>query len=41
LRRGGVGYYPKTGFMHIDTGPIRYWSWYISHIQGKSNKTMI
>jgi len=25
LRRGGVGYYPKTGFMHIDTGPIRYW----------------
>ena len=26
LRRGGVGYYPKTGFMHIDTGPIRYWS---------------
>jgi len=25
LRRGGVGYYPKSGFMHIDTGPIRYW----------------
>ncbi len=25
LRRGGVGYYPKNGFMHIDTGPIRYW----------------
>ena len=26
LRRGGVGYYPKSGFMHIDTGPIRYWT---------------
>ncbi len=25
LRRGGVGYYPKSGFMHMDTGPIRYW----------------
>jgi uncharacterized protein YcbK (DUF882 family) len=25
LGRGGVGYYPKSGFMHIDTGPIRYW----------------
>jgi uncharacterized protein YcbK (DUF882 family) len=25
LQRGGVGYYPRTGFMHIDTGPIRYW----------------
>ncbi len=25
LRRGGVGYYPRSDFMHIDTGPIRYW----------------
>ncbi len=25
LKRGGVGYYPRNGFMHIDTGPIRYW----------------
>ncbi len=25
LHRGGVGYYPRSGFMHIDTGPIRYW----------------
>jgi len=25
LRRGGVGYYPRSGFMHIDTGPVRYW----------------
>lgn len=22
---GGVGYYPKDGFIHIDTGEIRKW----------------
>jgi uncharacterized protein YcbK (DUF882 family) len=25
LRVGGVGYYPKSQFVHIDTGPVRYW----------------
>ncbi len=25
LKRGGVGYYPKKGFVHIDVGPVRYW----------------
>ena len=25
LRGGGVGYYPSSGFVHIDTGPIRRW----------------
>lgn len=25
LQGGGVGYYPKSGFVHIDTGRIRYW----------------
>jgi len=25
LKIGGVGYYPKSGFVHIDVGPIRYW----------------
>ena len=25
LRRGGVGYYPKSHFIHIDTGAPRYW----------------
>ncbi len=25
LRRGGVGYYPKSGFVHVDTGRVRYW----------------
>jgi hypothetical protein len=26
LRMGGVGYYPRTHFVHADTGKVRYWS---------------
>jgi uncharacterized protein YcbK (DUF882 family) len=25
LRAGGVGYYPRSGFVHLDTGPFRTW----------------
>ena len=25
LARGGVGYYPKSGFVHLDTGRVRQW----------------
>lgn len=25
LNRGGVGFYPRSGFVHLDTGPVRYW----------------
>jgi uncharacterized protein YcbK (DUF882 family) len=25
LKRGGVGYYPDPNFVHVDTGPVRYW----------------
>lgn len=25
LHGGGVGYYPHSDFVHIDTGPIRHW----------------
>jgi len=25
LKGGGVGYYPKSDFVHIDTGRVRYW----------------
>jgi uncharacterized protein YcbK (DUF882 family) len=24
-RRGGVGYYPASDFVHVDTGRVRYW----------------
>lgn len=24
-RLGGVGYYPKNGFVHLDAGPARHW----------------
>jgi uncharacterized protein YcbK (DUF882 family) len=25
LRAGGVGYYPRSDFVHVDCGPVRYW----------------
>jgi uncharacterized protein YcbK (DUF882 family) len=25
IKRGGVGYYPKSDFVHVDTGRVRYW----------------
>ncbi len=25
LRRGGVGYYPRTNFAHVDIGRVRHW----------------
>jgi uncharacterized protein YcbK (DUF882 family) len=26
MRRGGVGWYPNSHFIHLDTGPLRNWS---------------
>lgn len=26
MASGGVGYYPKSGFIHIDTGRVRHWT---------------
>lgn len=26
LRSGGVGYYPSSGFVHVDVGPSRVWT---------------
>src|SRR5208337_709663 len=25
LRRGGVGYYSSSDFVHVDVGPVRHW----------------
>lgn len=25
MNQGGVGYYPRLNFVHLDMGPIRYW----------------
>jgi uncharacterized protein YcbK (DUF882 family) len=25
MRRGGVGWYPHSGFIHLDAGPVRNW----------------
>lgn len=25
MKAGGVGYYPRAGFIHLDTGPVRTW----------------
>jgi len=25
LQAGGVGYYPRAGFVHVDVGPVRHW----------------
>ncbi|ACA31316.1 YcbK family protein [Histophilus somni] len=25
LKNGGVGYYPRSNFIHVDTGPVRTW----------------
>jgi len=31
LRAGGVGYYPKGQFVHVDTGPARKWTYARHH----------
>jgi uncharacterized protein YcbK (DUF882 family) len=25
LKKGGVGYYPRSNFVHVDVGKVRYW----------------
>ena len=26
MQRGGVGWYPRSGFIHLDSGPVRNWT---------------
>lgn len=33
LGRGGVGYYPRSGFVHVDTGRIRTWCYGCDSLQ--------
>jgi uncharacterized protein YcbK (DUF882 family) len=28
LKNGGVGFYPNLQFVHVDVGPVRYWTTY-------------
>jgi uncharacterized protein YcbK (DUF882 family) len=25
MGRGGVGFYPRSDFVHLDSGPVRFW----------------
>ncbi len=36
LGRGGVGYYPRSGFVHVDTGRVRTWCYGCSSSQSRS-----
>jgi uncharacterized protein YcbK (DUF882 family) len=32
-QRGGVGFYPSSNFVHLDTGSVRHWGPHISDVQ--------
>jgi uncharacterized protein YcbK (DUF882 family) len=36
LGRGGVGYYPRSGFIHVDTGRVRKWCYGCSSSSAKA-----
>jgi hypothetical protein len=37
MRRGGVGWYPKSSFIHVDTGPVRNWDLGDTNLQNLLN----
>ncbi len=37
LGRGGVGYYPQSGFVHVDTGRVRTWCYGCSTSRANSD----
>ena len=32
MQRGGVGWYPHSSFMHMDSGPVRNWAWFVGFL---------
>lgn len=34
LKRGGVGWYPRSHFLHIDSGPVRSWEMFGANLEG-------
>jgi uncharacterized protein YcbK (DUF882 family) len=36
LEAGGVGYYPKSQFVHVDVGPVRTWTF--GGVSGRPNR---
>ena len=34
LKRGGVGWYPRSFFLHLDTGPVRSWELFGRDLDG-------
>ncbi|HYH40209.1 MAG TPA: DUF882 domain-containing protein [Azospirillum sp.] len=34
LKRGGVGWYPRSSFLHIDSGPVRSWEMFGRGLEG-------
>ena len=40
LDAGGVGYYPKSQFVHVDVGPVRTWSFGESRRRGHRHASM-
>lgn len=34
LNRGGVGWYPRSSFLHIDSGPVRHWEMFGQNLDG-------
>ncbi len=41
LEAGGVGYYPKSQFVHVDVGPVRTWTFGggVNHVNSKRNRS--
>jgi uncharacterized protein YcbK (DUF882 family) len=39
LDAGGVGYYPKSQFIHVDVGPVRQWTYAPHRVSKRSHRS--